>query len=189
MPPPPQAISWVLACPLHSYVQAALLMTVSSVKPFKGWTWGSWKLFHHDSVSRSHHTSTYSLSMHSLAPFRQGHKGHTNATRRNRNVRYYLSSNKMVWLHFHSLLALSRVRGTLVFLPYIKVIAVLQTPKDTSLPTLQHDGFSSFVTHGKQDLSLLHRHLAPHAGHHRIIMVGKALQDWVQPLTNHYLVN
>lgn len=125
MPPPAQAISWVLACPLHSYAQAALLMTVSSVKPFKDWTWGSWKLFHHDSVSRSHHTSTYSLSMHSLAPFRQGHEGHTNATRRNRNVRYYLSSNKMVWLHFHSLLALSRVRGTLVFLPYIKVIAVL----------------------------------------------------------------
>lgn len=90
---------------------------------------------------------------------------------------YYLSSNKMVWLHFHSLLALSRVRGTLVFLPYIKVIAVSQTPKDTSLLTLQHDGFSSFVTHGKQDLSLLHRNLAPHAGHHRIIMVGKALQD------------
>lgn len=95
----------------------------------------------------------------------------------------------MVWLHLHSLLALSRVCGTLVFVSYIKDIGVLQTPKDTSLLSLQHDGFSNFVTHEKQDLSLLHQHPAPHAGHHRIVQVGKALQGWVQPLTNHYLIN
>lgn len=65
----------------------------------------------------------------------------------------------------------------LVFVSNIKDTAVLQTPKDTSLLTLHQDDFSSFVGHRKQDLSLLHQHPAPHAGHHRIIKVGKALQD------------
>lgn len=43
----------------------------------------------------------------------------------------------MVWLHFHSLFALSKACSTLVFVPYIKNTAVLQTQKDTSLFTRQ----------------------------------------------------
>lgn len=43
----------------------------------------------------------------------------------------------MVWLHFQSLFALSKACSTLVFVPYIKNTAVLQTQGDTSLFTRQ----------------------------------------------------
>lgn len=62
----------------------------------------------------------------------------------------------MVWLHFHALFALSKVWSTLVFVPYIKDTAILQTQKDTSLFTRQKAEaiaaccFSSFVTRRKR---------------------------------------
>ena len=43
----------------------------------------------------------------------------------------------MVWLHFYSLFALSKVWSTLVFVPYIKDIRILQTQKETSVFTRQ----------------------------------------------------
>lgn len=96
--------------------------------------------------------------MHSLAPPRQGPRAHTNGMRKKGNVKYYPQTK---WLHFHSLFALSEVWSTLVFVPNIKDIAVLQIQKDTYLFTIQKAGdtaawcFSSFITCGKTGLLTL----------------------------------
>lgn len=94
---------------------------------------------------------------------------HINGRRKNGNVKYY---PQIKWSGSTSMAFWLWASSTLVFLPYIKDIAVLQTQAATSLFTRQKAGdtaacgFSCFIMSGKQDLSLMRRRCALDARHH-----------------------